>query len=193
MPRIDRASLMSLETYARERPKFRAKVMAHKKERTVSLGEHVNLLFEDELTIRYQVQEMLRVERIFEEEGIRDELDAYNPLVPDGRNLKATLMIEFPDPEERRRKLEELIGIERKVWVRVDAHERVWAIADEDLDRDNGQKTSSVHFLRFEFTQSMAEALKKGASLAIGIDHPRYAASENAPAPVRDSLSKDLA
>jgi hypothetical protein len=184
---------MTLETYARERQRFRAQVMAHKKDRTVSLGEHVTLLFEDELTIRYQVQEMLRVERIFEEQGIRDELDTYNPLIPDGRNLKATLMIEFPDEEERRRKLEELIGIEDKVWVRVDAHERAWAIADEDLDRDTDSKTSSVHFLRFEVTQSMAEALKRGASLAIGVDHPRYVASADASPAVRDSLSRDLA
>src|SRR5436309_11497954 len=125
MPRIDRASLMTLEAYARERPQFRAKVMAHKKDRTVQLGEHLKLLFEDELTIRYQVQEMLRVERIFEEEGIREELDAYNPLVPDGRNLKATLMIEYADSDERREKLEELIGIEDKVWVQVRGQERV--------------------------------------------------------------------
>ena len=184
---------MSLETYARERPQFRAKVMAHKKDRTVALGEHVTLLFEDELTVRYQVQEMLRVERIFEEEGIRDELDAYNPLIPDGRNLKATLMVEFPDTEERRRKLEELIGIEDKVWVRAGAHERVWAIADEDLDRETEEKTSSVHFLRFELSQSMAEALKAGGPLSIGIDHPRYAASSDALPAVRDSLTKDLA
>ena len=193
MPRIDRESLMSLETYSRERPQFRARVIAHKKDRTVALGEHVTLLFEDELTIRYQVQEMLRVERIFEEEGIRDELDAYNPLIPDGRNLKATLMVEFPDAEERRSKLQELIGIEDKVWLRVGALERVWAIADEDLDRENDEKTSSVHFLRFELANSMAEALKGGASLAIGIDHPRYVASADARPAVRNSLAKDLA
>jgi hypothetical protein len=193
MPRIERSSLMSLETYARERPQFRAKVIAHKKDRTVPLGEHVTLLFEDELTVRYQVQEMLRAERIFEEEGIRDELEAYNPLVPDGRNLKATLMVEFPDPEERRRKLQGLIGIEDKAWVRVAAQERVWAIADEDLDRENEEKTSSVHFLRFELTQSMAEALKAGAALAIGIDHPHYSASSDVHPAVRDSLARDLA
>jgi len=193
MPRIDRDSLMSLEAYARERPQFRARVMAHKKDRTVPLGEHVTLLFEDELTIRYQVQEMLRVERIFEEQGIRDELDAYNPLIPDGRNFKATLMVEFPDPNERRSKLGELIGIEDKVWVQIAALERVWAIADEDLDRENEDKTSSVHFLRFELTQSMAEALKSGAALAIGVDHPRYAALADVRTAVRDSLSRDLA
>ena len=193
MPRIDRASLMSLETYARERTQFRAKVMAHKKDRSVALGEHVTLLFEDELTIRYQVQEMLRVERIFEEQGIQEELEAYNPLVPDGRNLKATLMVEYPNPDERRRKLEELIGIEDKAWVQVKGHERVWAIADEDLDRETEEKTSSVHFLRFDLSEDMARALKKGASLAMGIDHPRYVATVEVGPAVRDSLVKDLA
>jgi Protein of unknown function (DUF3501) len=193
MPRIERTSLMSLETYARERPQFRAKVMEHKKDRTVSLGEHVTLLFEDELTIRYQVQEMLRVERIFEEEGIRDELDAYNPLVPDGRNLKATLMVEFPDPDERHKRLAELIGLEDRTWVQVEGHGRVWAIADEDLERENEEKTSSVHFLRFELSEGMAQALKKGASLSIGIDHPRYAANVQTGPGVRDSLARDLA
>ena len=193
MPRIDRASLMPLETYARERPQFRARVMAHKRERTVPVGEHVTLLFEDELTIRYQVQEMLRVERIFEEEGIREELEAYNPLVPDGRNLKATLMVEYPDPGERRRRLEELIGIEDRAWVQVAGHGRVWAIADEDLDRESDEKTSAVHFLRFELSDSMAQALKNGAPLAIGIDHPRYVETVNADPEVRNSLAKDLA
>ena len=193
MPRIEPGSLMTLESYARERAQFRAKVMAHKKDRSVPLGEHVTLLFEDELTIRYQVQEMLRVERIFEEHGIQEELDAYNPLVPDGRNLKATLMVEYPDADERRKKLAELIGIEDKVWVQVGTHERVWAIADEDLDRENEEKTSSVHFLRFELSEAMARALKSGASLAIGVDHPRYAAAVEAGAAVRDSLAKDLA
>jgi len=193
MPRIDRASLMTLETYARERPQFRAKVIAHKKHRTVHLGEHVTLVFEDELTIRYQVQEMLRIERIFEEEGIREELAAYNPLVPDGRNLKATMMIEYPDPGERAKRLADLIGIEDKVWLRVAGHERVWAIADEDLDRENGQKTSAVHFLRFELDEAAAQALKKGAGLAFGIDHPRYSATVEAPSAVRDSLVRDLA
>ena len=184
---------MTLESYARERAQFRAKVMAHKKDRTVHLGEHVTLLFEDELTMRYQVQEMLHAERIFEEAGIREELDTYNPLVPDGRNLKATLMIEYPDSKERRKKLEELIGIEDKLWVQVAAHERVWAIADEDLDRETEKKTSAVHFLRFELSESMAKALKNGASLAIGVDHPQYAAAVEARPAVRDSLAKDLA
>jgi hypothetical protein len=192
MPQIDRASLMTLETYARERPRFRASVMAHKKNRTVRLGEHLTLIFEDELTIRYQVQEMLRVERIFEEEGIREELDAYNPLVPDGRNLKATMMIEYPDPDERSKRLAELIGIEDKAWIQVGSHERVRAVADEDLDRDNDEKTSAVHFLRFELDEAMAQALKKGAGLAIGVDHPRYSATLEAPPAVREALAKDL-
>ena len=193
MPRIDRASLMTLEAYARERPQFRARVMAHKKNRTVRLGDHLTLIFEDELTLRYQVQEMLRVERIFEEQGIREELEAYNPLVPDGHNLKATLMLEYPEPEERSRRLEELIGIEDKVWIQVEGHERVWAVADEDLERENEQKTSSVHFLRLELTEAMAGALKNGAGLAIGVAHPRYTAKLEAPPAVRNALVKDLA
>jgi len=193
MPRIDRASLMTLEAYARERPQFRAKVMAHKKNRTVQLGDHLTLIFEDELTIRYQVQEMLRVERIFEEAGIQEELDAYNPLVPDGGNLKATMMLEYPDPEERTRRLGELIGIEDKVRIQIEGYERVWAVADEDLERENAEKTSSVHFLRFELTEPMVQALKKGARLAIGVDHPRYSATLEAPSAVRDALVRDLA
>jgi len=193
MPRIDRASLMTLETYARERPQFRAKVIAHKKHRTVHLGEHITLIFEDELTIRYQVQEMLRIERIFEEEGIKEELAAYNPLVPDGRNLKATMMIEYPDPDERAKRLADLIGIEDKVWLRAAGRERVWVIADEDLDRENEQKTSAVHFLRLELDEATAQALKKGAALTIGIDHPRYSATLELPSAVRDSLAEDLA
>jgi hypothetical protein len=192
MPRIDRTSLMTLEAYARERPQFRAKVIAHKKNRTVQLGEHLTLIFEDELTVRYQVQEMLRAERIFEEEGIQGELDAYNPLVPDGRNLKATLMLEYPDPEERRQRLRDLIGVEDKVWIRVEGHEPVWAIADEDLERDNEQKTSSVHFLRFELSEDMARALKNGAGLAIGVDHPGCRATQETPPNVRGALAKDL-
>ena len=193
MPRIDRASLMTLEAYARERPQFRAKVMAHKKNRRVQLGDDVTLIFEDELTNRYQVQEMLHAERIFEEQGIQEELDTYNPLVPDGRNLKATMMIEYPDPDERGKRLADLIGIEDKVWLQVAGHERVWAIADEDLDRENDEKTSAVHFLRFELDEAMAQALKKGAGLTIGVDHPRYSATLEAPSAVRDSLAKDLA
>lgn len=193
MPRIDRESLMTLEAYARERPQFRAKVMAHKKNRRVQLGDDVTLIFEDELTNRYQVQEMLHAERIFEEQGIQEELDAYNPLVPDGRNLKATMMIEYPDPDERGKRLADLIGIEDKVWLQVAGHGRVWAIADEDLDRENDEKTSAVHFLRFELDEAMAHAFKKGAGLTIGVDHPRYTVKLEAPPAVRDALALDLA
>src|SRR5215831_19410699 len=192
MPRINRSSLMPLEAYARERPQFRARVMEHKKVRTVHLGEHVRLIFEDELTIRYQIQEMLRAERIFEEDGIRDELDAYNPLVPDGRNLKATMMLEYPDPVERKQRLAALKGVESKTWIQVGQMERIWAIADEDLDRENEEKTSSVHFLRFELTEPAAQALKKGAALSIGVTHPAYDTRITVPQPVRDSLAKDL-
>jgi hypothetical protein len=193
MPRIERASLMTLEEYARKRPQFRARVMAHKQDRRLSLGEHVLLVFEDELTIRYQVQEMLRVERIYEEEGIQEELDAYNPLVPDGRNLKASLMLEYPDPEERRGKLEELIGIEDKVWIQLEGCERIWAVADEDLERENERKTSAVHFLRFELSDRAAEAFKSGGGLVMGIEHPRYTTSMEVPEAVRRALVEDLA
>jgi hypothetical protein len=194
MPKIERESLLTLEAYAKQRKEFRARVMAHKKDRTVRLGEHVTLIFEDELTMRYQIQEMLRVERIYEEAGIQDELDAYNPLVPDGRNFKATLMVEYPDVEERRRRLAELKGIEDRVWVQVEGCERVYAIADEDLERETEEKTSSVHFLRFELTDEMAKALKYGVGLAVGVDHPAYAATlEALPPNVRNSLVNDLA
>jgi hypothetical protein len=163
MPQITRDSLMTLEAYAKARNDFRARVMAHKKNRTLQLGGSVTLIFEDELTIRYQVQEMLRAERIFEEAGIQDELEAYNPLIPDGSNWKATMMIEYPELEERRRMLARLVGIEDKVWVKVEGHPRVYAIADEDLERETDSKTSSVHFLRFELDASMAQALKRGS------------------------------
>lgn len=193
MPKIERTSLFTLEAYSRERKEFRAKVLAHKKNRKVALGGHVTLIFEDELTIRYQIQEMLRVERIFEEEGIADELQVYTPLIPDGRNFKATMMVEYPDPVERAEALAKLIGIEDRVWVQVEACERVFAIADEDLDRETDEKTSSVHFLRFELTEEMAQALKYGVSLAMGIDHPRYQALIDAvPANVCASLLQDL-
>jgi hypothetical protein len=190
---IQRDTLLSLEAYARQRDSFRAQVIAHKKHRTVHLGEHVTLQFEDELTIRYQVQEMLRVERIFEEDGIQGELDAYNPLVPDGSNWKATMLIEYPDPEERRRMLAALKGAERRVWVRVEGGEPVFAIADEDLERENEQKTSSVHFLRFELEPAMRERLGKGARLEMGVDHPAYSATIEVGPEVRASLTKDLA
>jgi len=192
--KIERGSLLSLEAYARQRNDFRARVLAHKKNRKVELGSHVALAFEDELTIRYQIQEMLRIERVFEEDGIRDELEAYGPLVPDGRNFKATMMIEYPDPEERKRMLARLKGIEDRVWIRVEGAERVYAVADEDLERENEEKTSSVHFLRFELTDGMAKALKSGADLAAGADHPTYRAEVPAiPPAVRDSLAGDLA
>ena len=184
---------MSLETYARERNAFRAKVLEHKKRRKVHLGEHVSLDFEDELTVRYQVQEMLRIERIFEEQGIQHELDAYNPLIPDGSNWKATMMIEYPQAEERRRMLAQLKGVERRVWVQVEQCERVFAIADEDLERENEEKTSSVHFLRFELSAAMRERLRRGAKVTMGVDHPQYRASAELAAQVRGALAADLA
>jgi hypothetical protein len=190
---IRRDSLLSLEAYARQRDGFRARVIEHKKRRTVHLGSHVTLQFEDELTIRYQVQEMLRIERIFEEEGIQHELDAYNPLVPDGSNWKATMLIEYPDAEERKRMLARLKGVERAVWTEVQGCERVYAVADEDLERANEEKTSSVHFLRFELAAAMRERLRGGAGVMVGIEHPAYrAASELAPE-VRAALGADLA
>jgi hypothetical protein len=194
MPHITRDSLMTLEAYARARPQFRARVMAHKKNRTLQLGGHVTLVFEDELTIRYQIQEMLRVERLFEDAGIQGELDAYNPLIPDGANWKATLMIEYPDVDERRRMLARLIDVEDRVWVQVEGQARVYAIADEDLERDNADKTSAVHFLRFELDPVMVQALKNGAALAAGVDHPACSATLGAvDRAVRASLVNDLA
>ena len=194
MAKIERESLMTLEAYAKARKDFRTRVIAHKKSRTVHIGEHVTLLFEDELTIRYQVQEMLRIEKIFEEAGIRDELEAYNPLVPDGRNFKATMLIEYEDVAERQKALARMKDIEDRVWVQVEGLPRVLAIADEDLDRETDEKTSSVHFVRFELTEEMAAGLKYGLALSMGIDHPEYTvAVEPVPAPVRAALVKDLA
>jgi hypothetical protein len=190
---ITRDSLMTLEAYARARDEFRARVMSHKKNRRVHLGENVTLIFEDELTIRYQIQEMLRAEKIFDEEGIQDELKAYVPLVPDGSNWKATMMIEYPDPDERAARLGELMGIEDKVWVRVNGFDPVYAIADEDLERETEEKTSSVHFLRFELDAEMAGSLHRGAAVSMGIDHPSYLARvDPVPAGVRDSLLMDI-
>jgi hypothetical protein len=194
MGTITAESLMSLEQYARARKEFRDRVLAHKKDRTVQLGEHVTLVFEDELTMRYQIQEMLRVERIFEEEGIRDELDSYNPLVPDGSNWKATMLIGYPDIDERRAALEKLIGVEDRVWVGLAGQPRIYAIADEDIDRENDVKTSAVHFLRFELPAPMKQALKDGAALSLGVDHPNYSATiERAGRGTAASLLKDLA
>ena len=193
MDKLSRDSLMTLEAYHKARKEFRAQVLAHKKPRTIRLGEHVTLIFEDALTIRYQVQEMLRVEKIFEEEGIQDELDAYNPLIPDGRNFKATMLIEYEDVEERKVALGLLRGIEDRTWVRVEGLPKVFAIADEDLDRETEEKTSSVHFLRFELTPEMADGLKYGMSLAIGIDHPHYTVALDPVSPEsRAALAKDL-
>ena len=193
MPQISPDSLMTLEAYAKARNDFRAQVIAHKKHRTVALGNHVTLIFEDELTIRYQIQEMLRIERIFEEAGIRDELDTYDPLIPDGSNWKATMLIEYPDVDERHRMLAALKGIEDRVWVQVAGYDRVYAAADEDLERENEEKTSSVHFLRFELTPRMISVLVGGAALAIGVDHPVYtAAIDGVSSEVRTSLVQDL-
>jgi len=194
MPQITRDSLMTLEAYSRARADFRARVLAHKQHRTVQLGEHVRLIFEDELTVRYQIQEMLRAERIFEEEGIEEELSAYNPLIPDGGNWKATMMIEYPDETERRQALAQMIGIEDRVWIQVAGFPRVYAIADEDLERETDVKTSSVHFLRFELEAPMAKALKRGVDVAIGVDHPAYSATIAAvDRAMRASLAEDLA
>ena len=192
MPRITRESLMTLEAYAKVRKDFRTNVMAHKKARTVRLGEHLTLLFEDEMTMRYQVQEMLRAERIFEESGIQDELDAYNPLIPDGANWKATMLIEYDDVAERQAALARLKGIEDRVWVQAGDAPRVFAIADEDLERENDTKTSSVHFLRFELDAASRQALRAGAPLAMGADHPAYRVSEQIGPVARDALLRDL-
>jgi hypothetical protein len=193
MPRITRESLLTLEAYAKARPDFRARVMAHKKNRIVHLGAHVTLIFEDELTLRYQIQEMLRAERIFEDEGIEAELEAYNPLVPDGSNWKATMMIEYPDEAERRAMLAKLIGVEDRVWVQVEGCPRVYAIPDEDLERETDEKTAAVHFLRFELEPATIAALGKGASISAGVDHPQYVAVVSPlDAAVTASLARDL-
>lgn len=192
MTKITRESLMSLEAYAKARPEFRTKAMAHKRLRTVHIGEHVTLLFEDEMTIRYQIQEILRVEKQFEEQGILDELEAYNPLIPDGRNFKATMMIEYADEAERRVALTKLKSIEDKTWVQVEGSKKVYAIADEDLERENETKTSAVHFVRFELSQEMAAALKYGVTLSMGVDHPNYAASTDIANDTRAALVADL-
>lgn len=193
MAKLTSEKLMSLEAYSRSRDAIRADVMAHKKNRNAALGDHVTLIFEDELTIRYQVQEMLRAEKVFEEAGIQDELDAYNPLIPDGCNWKATMMIEYEDVEDRRKMLAKLVGIEDRVWVQAAGYERVYAIADEDLERSTQEKTSAVHFLRLELTPEISRALKQGAALSMGVDHPAYQAKlDPVPAEIRASLLRDL-
>ncbi len=193
MTQLSRADLWSLEEYAEERPRFRAQVMAHKKTRQLALGEHARLYFEDALTIKYQIQEMLRIEKVFEAAGIAEELDAYNPLIPDGHNWKATFMIEYADPAERAERLAQMIGIEDKVWLQVGNCEKVYPIADEDLERSNATKTSSVHFMRFELTPDMITAAGSGEPIHAGVDHPAYpiAKFEIDPA-IRDSLTADL-
>jgi hypothetical protein len=193
MDKLSIGDLYSLEEYARHRAEFRNRVIEHKRHRRLHLGEHLTLCFEDRLTMQYQVQEMLRTERIFEEEGILGELEAYNPLIPDGGNWKATLLIEFSDPTERRRQLQRLVGVEHKVWVQIDELPPVTAIADEDLERSTDTKTSSVHFLRFELSSQMIAALKNGASLSAGVDHPLCTVRLDAvPEATRESLVADL-
>jgi len=193
MAKLTQNSLMTLEAYSKARNAIRADVMMHKRNRNVALGGHVTLFFEDEKTMRYQVHEMLRAEKVFEEAGIQDELDAYNPLIPDGSNWKATMMIEYEDVEERRRMLTRLVGIEDRVWVQVASFERVFAIADEDLERSTEAKTSAVHFLRFELTTGMALVLKQGAGLSMGVDHPNYQTTlASVPPATKASLLRDL-
>jgi len=191
--KLERKDLWGLEEYAQKRDAFRQQIIAHKRARTLHIGPNLTLLFEDRETMRYQVQEMLRAERIFEAAGIQDELDAYNPLIPDGANWKATMLIEFGDEAERRVALGRLIGIEDKVWLRVHGHAQVFPIADEDLERETTEKTSSVHFLRFELTSSMVKALKEGELLDAGVDHPEYTHSvKPVPEELRKSLVADL-
>ena len=191
---LARQDLMSLEEYAQARSEFRATVLEHKKPRKVHLNEHVTLYFEDRLTMQYQIQEMLRIEKIFEADGIQEELDAFNPLIPDGSNFKATFMIEYDDVDERKAALASLIGIEDKVWVQADGLEKVYAIADEDLERNTEEKTSSVHFVRFELSPEMVAAIKSGSDINMGVDHENcQLALSPVPQATRDSLVQDLA
>ena len=190
---IKRDSLLTLEAYAKGRPAMRGEVIRHKKIRNVQLGNHMSLLFEDETTLRYQVQEMLRIEKIYEEEGIQSELDVYDSLVPDGSNLKATMLIEYTNETDRKAALAKLIGVEDRVFIRVEGQDRVYAIADEDMDRENEEKTSAVHFVRFELTPAMKNALKSGAQMMVGCDHPNYPAHlEELPQETLASLLQDL-
>ena len=191
--KLERKDLWSLEEYAGKRESFRSEVLAHKKNRRVMLGAHVMLVFEDRLTIRYQIQEMLRIEKTFEAKGIQEELDAYNPLIPDGDNWKCSMLIQYPDAEERRTKLAELVDIENRIWVRIGDHEKVFAIADEDLERANADKTSAVHFLRFQFSEYDSLALKAGDAVTFGIDHERYLLTDiQVDEGTRRSLSQDV-
>jgi hypothetical protein len=190
--KITRDSLMTLEAYSRYRKENKPAIMAHRRLRSVRLGEHINLQFESETSIRYQIQEMLRIEKIFEEEGINQEIEAYAPLVPDGSNWKATVMLEYPDVNERKRELARLIGVEDRLFVEVEGHPRVYAIADEDMDRENDDKTSAVHFVRFELTPAMCAAVKAGAGVKLGCDHTHYPAHVAIPAETLASLASDL-
>lgn len=192
MEKLTVDDLLTLERYARERNGFRARVIAHKANRQLAVGEHLRWCFEDRLTIQYQLQEMLRTERIFESEAIAQELESYVPLIPDGRNWKVTLLIEYPDPDQRRRELARLKGIEDRCWVRVSGAERVFALADEDLERENQEKTSAVHFLRFELSSAMVSALRAGAALTIGVDHPAYQHQLKVAEPARSALIADF-
>ena len=186
------ADLYTLEEYSRIRPEFRETAVAHKKERMLPLGNHVTLFFEDELTIKYQIQEMLRIEKTFEQEGIQDELDAYNPLIPTGKNLVATMMIEYGDPEVRKKELSRLKGIEERVYVQVQGHDPVFALADQDMERENSEKTSAVHFVEFKFTPNMVQAIKEGKKFIAGIDHDYYEFSVSVEGKLRESLVKDF-
>jgi hypothetical protein len=189
---ITHEDLMSLEKYAEKRPEFRRQVLDHKKYRQIALGPNTTLYFEDRLTLLYQIQEMLRIEKVFEADGINDELEAYNPLVPSGRNFKATFMVEYPDPAVRARQLEKMVGIEDLLWMQVDGFDKVWAIADEDLERSTDSKTSAVHFVRFEINDSMADALKSGSEWQIGVQHAVYSYEVNIEGKVRANLINDL-
>jgi hypothetical protein len=192
MNKLNREYLFSLEQYAEQRAEFRDRVMAHKKNRRVNIGPHLTLYFEDRLTIQYQVQEMLRIEKIFEADAIQEELDTYNPLIPDGSNLKATAMFEFEDVELRRKRLGELVGVEHHIWLQVDGHEKTFAIANEDLERSTDEKTSAVHFLRFELEVPMKKTLQKGAELRMGVDHDAYHHETILQSEAKQSLTKDL-
>ena len=189
---ITREDLMSLEQYAEKRGEFRSQVLAHKKHRQVALGPNATLYFEDRLTLLYQIQEMLRIEKVFEADGINEELEAYNPLIPDGRNFKATFMIEYPNPIVRAAQLEKLVGIEDLVWMQIGDHEKIWSIADEDLERSTEEKTSAVHFMRFQLSDEIAEALKTGAAWEIGVQHPVYTYQMSVDGETRASLLNDL-
>lgn len=192
MSTLSREDLYSLEEYSRLRLEFRARVMQHKKDRRVTIGDHAALYFEDALTVQYQVQEMLRIERIFEAEGIQDELDVYNPLIPDGQNWKATFMVEFEDVEERRQALARFVGLEKALWIQVEGHDKVSPIANEDLDRTTDEKTSAVHFVRFELTPEMADSAKQGAAIRVGITHPEYSDETLLNEAARSALVGDL-